>query len=88
MGLASTLALRQGEAPWRTNNPAVVSQVPMHDREANIEEDAISGLVQQETPKHLQAVGVDIKFMKVVEAGISRNFQLLGGCEKRVYMGH
>jgi len=62
----------------------------MQDREANVEQDAMCGLVQQETLKHLQAVGVDIELMEVVEARISGDFELLVGCvdcEKMGYRG-
>jgi hypothetical protein len=39
----------------------------MHDWEADVEEDAMGTLIQQEAPKHLQAVSVDIELMEVVE---------------------
>src|SRR3954451_884625 len=72
---------------WRhTDNPAVVPQVPMQYREANVEEDPVGGLIQQETPKHLQAVGVNIELMEVVKTRVAGYLEFLGvwtRCEKQ-----
>lgn len=61
-----------------TNDTAVVPQVPVQDRQTNIEEDAMGALVQQQPAEHLQAVGVDIKLVEMVQTGVSTDFEFLG----------
>ena len=40
----------------------------MNDGQANVKEDSMSALIQQETPKHLQTVLKDVDLMEMVEA--------------------
>lgn len=52
----------------KSNNTAVVPDIPVNDRQANIKEDSIGALIQQEAPQHLQAVLENIDLMKMVKA--------------------
>lgn len=66
-----------------TDGTAVVPQVPMQDRQANIEQDAMGALVQQKPAEHLQTVGVDIELVEMVEARIPADFQFLSSSVRR-----
>lgn len=50
-----------------TDNPAVVPQVPVQDGHADVKKDAMGALVQQQPVEHLQAVGVEVELMEVVQ---------------------
>lgn len=60
-----------------TDDTAVVSQVPVQDGQADVEQDAMGALVQQKPAEHLQAVRVDIELVEMVEARVSAYFQFL-----------
>lgn len=60
-----------------TDDPAVVSHIAMQHGHAHIDDDIVTALVQQQTAKHFHAMGVDVQFMEVIQAGVAADLEFL-----------
>ena len=60
-----------------TDDPAVVSQVPVQDGQPNVQEDAMGALVQQQDAEHLQTVSVDIELVEMIQARVATYLEFL-----------